>query len=393
MKDNTAKLLGLEEVIIKNIWEDEKYRHIEIELPRREHKCLCCGSKTERIHDYRMQKVKDISAFGKEVFLHLRKRRYVCEKCGKRFYEKNSFLPRYYRMTKRKIVRIINDFQRITSASEIAKRNDVSAPTAFRCFNVVNYKCKVLPEVLSIDEFKGNAGGEKFQTILTDAGKQSILDILPNRKNADLVKYFFRFPREERLKVKYVVMDMSSLFRGVAKVCFPNATLVADRYHVIRQAIWAMENVRKAEQKKLSSKWRKFCKHSRKLMFKSRSALTPEEDEKLRIILGLSARLERAYNLKNDFLEFMHSRDSSVGRERLSEWLYYAEKPDLPKFEACTKAMHHWSEYILNAFDCTYTNGFTEGCNNKTKVLKRACYGVRNFARFRNRILHCASRT
>ncbi len=127
-------------------------------------------------------------------------------------------------------------------------------------------------------------------------------------------------------------------------------------------------------------------------MFKSRSALTPEEDEKLRIILGLSARLERAYNLKNDFLEFMHSRDSSVGRERLSEWLYYAEKPDMPEFEACTKAMHHWSEYILNAFDCTYTNGFTEGCNNKTKVLKRACYGVRNFARFRNRILHCTAR-
>ncbi|MCD8191711.1 MAG: transposase, partial [Oscillospiraceae bacterium] len=45
---------------------------------------------------------------------------------------------------------------------------------------------------------------------------------------------------------------------------------------------------------------------------------------------------------------------------------------------------------ILNAFDCTYTNGFTEGCNNKTKVLKRACYGVQNFSRFRNRILHCA---
>ena len=34
---------------------------------------------------------------------------------------------------------------------------------------------------------------------------------------------------------------------------------------------------------------------------------------------------------------------------------------------------------------------YTEGCNNKTKVLKRVCFGVRNFNRFRNRILHCAS--
>ena len=39
-------------------------------------------------------------------------------------------------------------------------------------------------------------------------------------------------------------------------------------------------------------------------------------------------------------------------------------------------------------FDYPYTNGFTEGCNNKIKVLKRNTYGYRNFERFRKRILH-----
>lgn len=57
----------------------------------------------------------------------------------------------------------------------------------------------------------------------------------------------------------------------------------------------------------------------------------------------------------------------------------------------CIKALHNWSEYILNAFDVPYSNGFTEGCNNKTKVLKRVCFGVSCFSTFRNRILHCAS--
>lgn len=391
MKDTTSKVLGLEEIIVKKVWEDKKYRHIEIELPRREHKCPCCGSKTERIHDYRMQKVKDISAFGKEVFLHLRKRRYVCEKCGKRFYEKNSFLPRYYRMTKRKIVRIINDFQRITSASEIAKENDVSATTAFRYFDLVQYSCKKLPEVLSIDEFKGNAGGEKYQTILTDTKNKKVTDILPNRKKAALIRYFRQF--ENRNDVKYVVMDMNSQFRGAVEICFPKAKIVIDRYHVTRQAIWAMENVRKAEQKKLSQAWRKYCKHSRRLLFKPGDKLTNEEKEKVRIILGLSTRLEIAYDLKNSFLAFMHSPDSETGKKALADWLYYAENSGLPEFKACITAMHNWSEYILNAFDCPYSNGFTEGCNNKIKVLKRVCFGVRNFNRFRNRILHCAART
>ncbi|HBR30710.1 MAG TPA: hypothetical protein DD733_01370 [Clostridiales bacterium] len=46
---------------------------------------------------------------------------------------------------------------------------------------------------------------------------------------------------------------------------------------------------------------------------------------------------------------------------------------------------------ILNSFAYPYTNGFTEGCNNKIKVLKRTAYGYRNFKRFKNRILHIFS--
>lgn len=82
----------------------------------------------------------------------------------------------------------------------------------------------------------------------------------------------------------------------------PNAKIVIDRYHVVRQAIWALENVRKAEQKALSSAWRKFYMHSKRLLCKSKEKLKDEERKQLRIILGLSARLEIAYDLKNDFL-------------------------------------------------------------------------------------------
>ena len=49
------------------------------------------------------------------------------------------------------------------------------------------------------------------------------------------------------------------------------------------------------------------------------------------------------------------------------------------------------SKFILNSFSSPYTNGFTEGCNNKIKVLKRNAYGYKNFKRFRNRILHIFS--
>lgn len=388
-EDNTAKLLGLEDVIVKKVWDEGQEKHIEIELPRRLHACPSCGAETDQIHDYRMQRIRDISSFGKNVYLHLRKRRYVCSSCGKRFYEKNSFLPRYHRMTSRKNARIIEDFRDTVSASYIARKHNISVSTALRYFSLVDYSCKKLPEVLSIDEFKGNADGEKYQTILTDAKNRKIMDILPNRKKSDLIRYFRQF--ENRKEVKYFIMDMSPHFREVAEICFPKATIVIDRYHVTRQVIWALERVRKEVQKHLSGDWRRFCKHSKTLLNKPPQKLTDEEREKLRIILGLSTQLEQAYYLKNDFLFFMHSANSEVAKELLDGWIIRAESAHLPEFYECTRAIHNWSKYILNAFDVQYTNGYTEGCNNKTKVLKRVSYGVRNFARFRNRILHCAA--
>ena len=391
MEDNITKLLGLKDVIVKNVEDKENCIYISIELLRKEHKCPRCGALTRRVHDYRIQTVKDLDAFEKKCCLLLRKRRYMCPECGKRFYEKNSFLPRYSHMTQRLVLEIIKEFQNIRTATDIAGDHNVSVTTALRCFNLINFGRPRLPQVLSIDEFKGNAGGEKFQTIITDGDRHKVLDILNNRKQSDLIKYFMSFPRKERLKVKYVIMDMSSLFYGVVQICFPKAIIVADRYHVTRQAIWAFENVRKTEQKRLSAAWRKFCKRSRTLLNKNPNSLLESEKEKVSIILSLSQRLEYAYYLKNEFLLLMHSADSTEGRKRLSKWVYTAEIAELPEFKSCTKALHNWSEEILNSFDCHYSNGFTEGCNNKTKVLKRICYGVRNFARFRNRILFCAS--
>ena len=344
-EDNNAKLLGLEDVLVRKIWGNEEEQHVEVELPRRKHNCPCCGAETEQIHDYRMQRIKDISSFGKNVYLHLRKRRYVCGSCGKRFYEKNDFLPRYHRMTSRKNARIIEDFRDTVSASYIARKHNISVSTALRYFNLVVYSCKKLPEVLSIDEFKGNAGGEKYQTILTDANNRKIMDILHNRKESELIRYFRQF--ENRKEVKYFVMDMNPHFRNVAETCFPKATIVIDRYHVTRQVIWALERVRKEVQKHLSAEWRRFCKHSKALLNKPPHKLKDEEREKLRIILGLSSRLEQAYCLKNDFLFLMHSPNSKVAKELLIRWIVRAENAHLPEFYECTRAIHNWSKYIL----------------------------------------------
>ena len=384
-KDYTAKLLNLEDAIITNVENICDEVHVYLELPRMKHRCPACGGLTDRVHDYRMQIIKDVP-LGRTTLLHLRKRRYRCD-CGKRFFEKNTFLPRYYRSTSRLVAKIITAFRETVSAAKIGAQFHVSGATAMRYFKYVSFKQTKLPEVLSIDEFKGNSGGQKYNSIVVDAEKRKVIDILPNRFENDLIHYFSQF--SSKTEVKYFVCDMNPHFREVAKACFPKAAVVADRYHVIRQVFWAMERVRKNEQNKLSERLRKYFKKSRYLLMKPMEKLSEEETDKLALMFEIAPRLADAYRLKNEFLKVIRSDSSKTGKPKLVDWLTAVEVMDLPEFDDCIKAYHNWFQEILNSMDVPWSNGFIEGCNNKTKVLKRVCFGMRNFSNFRKRILSC----
>ena len=384
-KDYTAKLLNLEDAIITNVENICDEVHVYLELPRMKHRCPACGGLTDRVHDYRMQIIKDVP-LGRTTLLHLRKRRYRCD-CGKRFFEKNTFLPRYYRSTSRLVAKIITAFRETVSAAKIGAQFHVSGATAMRYFKCVSFKPTRLPEVLSIDEFKGNSGGQKYNSIVVDAEKRKVIDILPNRFENDLIHYFSQF--SSKTEVKYFVCDMNPHFREVAKACFPKAAVVADRYHVIRQVFGAMERVRKNEQNKLSERFRKYFKKSRYLLMKPMEKLSEEETDKLALMFEIAPRLADAYRLKNEFLKVIRSDSSKTGKPKLVDWLTAVEVMDLPEFDDCIKAYHNWFQEILNSMDVPWSNGFIEGCNNKTKVLKRVCFGMRNFSNFRKRILFC----
>ena len=97
----TKAFLNLEGVFIKKVVQADSFIKIFIQSQPVEQTCPCCGAKTKRIHDYRLQEVQDIPLLGKQVILLLRKRRYLCPYCRKRFTEPYSFLPSYHRRTRR----------------------------------------------------------------------------------------------------------------------------------------------------------------------------------------------------------------------------------------------------------------------------------------------------
>ena len=387
----TQDILGLQDVKVTKIESNEKELTIYAELERKEHNCISCGTATDTIHDYRKQTIKDIPAFGKLVSIVLRKRRYRCPCCGKRFFEKNSFLPKYHRMTNRLSAFVVNKLTDERSFTSVSKEVNLSVTTIVRIFDKVSYPKAKLPSVLSIDEFKGNTWGEKYQCIITDPVNKRVLDILPERYDSYLSSYFKQFPKTERDKVEYFVSDMWKTYSKVSDTWFVNATQIVDKYHWIRQAIWAFERIRKEEQKKLDPKLRKYFKRSRSLLIKRYDGLKDEEKQQVNVMLYYSVNISRAHWYKEAFLKILDSESPEKAKSALIEWIKNAENCGLVPFEKCAVTMQNWYLGIINSLSSPITNGFTEGCNNKIKVLKRNAYGYKNFKRFRNRILHIFS--
>ena len=104
-------------------------------------------------------------------------------------------------------------------------------------------------------------------------------------------------------------------------------------------------------------------------------------------MLRFSDKLMQAYALKEAFYDFMGAPDRAKASKCLEYWLDACDRLRIPEFRSCRKMLVNWKPYILNAFDIHLSNGFTEGCNNAIKVLKRVAFGFRNFNNFRARIL------
>lgn len=392
MQNNSiSKLLGIKGVMVKNVSESDISVKVYITTKVSTNTCPTCNNSTSRVHDYRNQTIKDIPFMGKKLILILKKRRYTCT-CGKRFYEKYDFLPKYRRMSNRLYAYICSEMRKSIPMSYIARDLGISISTVARIFDYVQYtQPYALPAVLSIDEFRGNAETGKYQCILVDAKKKRVIDILEDRRKQVLTSYFASFSKYERSKVKFFVCDMWRQYVDIARTFLPNAKIIIDKYHFIRQVTWAIENVRKRVQKSMPDNLRRYFKRSRTLILKRFHNLSNQQREYLESMLLYNDDLRTAYWLKEEFYKICHMQKYSEQREAFASWIKYAESLQIKEFKACIGAFRTWYKQILNAFKYGYTNGPIEGFNNKIKVLKRVSYGVRNFERFRNRILHICS--
>ncbi|KPL58614.1 ISL3 family transposase [Rossellomorea vietnamensis] len=391
--NSTIMLPGFEDVNIIKMEEVDERLCLHIELPLMSHNCPECPASTMKVHDYRIQKIKHLKLFERHTLLFYRKRRYVCP-CGKRFAENNPFVERYQRLSVE-----FNQALKIRSIKgktfkETAEVYGTSASTVVRRFDqlaevTVNEEAKELPKVIAIDEYKGDTKEGKYQLIIANGITREPIDILPNRYK-DTIKHYLR---KYGSQVEVVVMDMSHSFKAAVQQALGKPVIVADRFHFVRYIYWALDGVRRRIQSSWHDYDRKKCKKMRHVFYKRSDKLNESDQWYLQRYLEMSHELKQAYELKERFCQWFDKAkvngEENILKTKNALYDFYEaiDEAGIPEFQRSAQTLKNWQNEILNSFRYNYSNGFLEGINNLTKVMKRNAFGFRSFLRFRAKIL------
>lgn len=88
--------------------------------------------------------------------------------------------------------------------------------------------------------------------------------------------------------------------------------------------------------------------------------------------------LRIAYTLREELTTiFDADRSKADGLQRIRFWRQRVERSGVTCFDRFLRLLDTWQTLIANFFTHHQVSGFVEGLNNKLKVLKRRCYGLR----------------
>jgi len=378
------KILFVEEGQLQIVLKGRVLRPERLSCPR-------CLSPHVRIKATRRRRLRHALWGGKLVFLQLEVPKFFCPRCRRYFMlPVPGTLPRR-RSTEQFRQEIFHLHHGGLTQKRLSGTHGIGTATVERWYqDFVAYRVKELegrscPIVLGIDEhfFTRKEG---FATTLVDLRNHKVFDVVLGRDESTLGAYLERLPGRERVAV--VVMDLSETYRRLVQKYFPNAKIVADRFHVIR---WINHQFLKT--------WGEIDPEARRnrgllsLVRRHPWNLSDEQRRRLRAYLTIQCpALAPIYDFKNGLLELLLKKrqNQQEAKALIPQLLWYIEecrKSPLPRFQELARTLKRWLEPIARMWRFTKNNGITEGLHNKMEMLSRRAFGFRNFKNYRLRVI------
>lgn len=221
--------------------------------------------------------------------------------------------------------------------------------------------------------------------VLTNIERRTIYDIKPNRNKETVIQRLSEI--SDRTYIEYVTMDMWKPYKDAVNTILPHAKVVVDKFHVVRMANQALDNVRKSLKAHMSQKERRTLMRERFILLKRKHDLNERESFLLDTWLGNLPALKEAYELKEEFYWIWDTPDPDEGHLRYSQWRHRCMSSNSKDaYKDLVRAVDNWHVEIFNYFDKRLTNAYTESINSIIRQVERMGRGY-SFDALRAKIL------
>ena len=351
--------------------------------------CPHCLKQTTQLNQYLTRQVRDLDMSGRQVWLHIRIRQFVCQDCNRYFSQSIPFAQDAKSYTNRQAKWIVECCAR-QPFTEVGALLDMCPKTVERLYyNQVQTHLNLPARYaqvrrLGIDEIAHRKGKANYACVLTDLDRGIALDILPSRSKEVLMAHFKRLGPLFCGQIESVSFDMWPAYHKVSLDCFPQAVRVVDRFHVVKALNAVLDRLRRKLRQDYP--WKQAFVNIKWLLFKAQP--TPTEQLELGRAFKQSKLLKAVVDLRNSFHHhFETSADAPTLLANLKLWLVEATTLGYGGFSPFLTTLTNWLEPIANYAHQQLTNAVTEGLNNVIRYVKRISYGLPNFAHLRLRVL------
>lgn len=353
--------------------------------------CPKCANRSWTIYDHVWVRIKDAPIRNRHIFLKIKKRRFLCKNCKKPFTEPVAGIKKGFRTTERFRRHIMWCSDNFSNLSQVQRQLDISSSLNHKAYyEQLSLQVKTIQNewasTVGIDEhaFRRNKkyGHREFATMFVEYSHKRVRELALGRSPGELFSNEKLLAIPGRENVKNVIIDLSKTYHRFAKDFFPNAKIVADRFHVMR----LFNNIVNIYRKNITGDLRK--NPIRKLLLKRSSDLDPHVRRAIDRWLNEHPEMREIYYFKEAMHRLYRIKGMNQARKALIKLTDQMALSNIPEIKTLRKTLHQWRNEILQFFENGLTNGRTEGFNRVAKLIQRNAYGFRNFENYRLRLIY-----
>ncbi len=383
-----SKLLKFKGFRAVNLWfEGKGVGDIVVAVKPHKNGCRCpqCGRRGKIVRIMQPRRWRDVRVCGRTVWLQHSPREIRCPTHGRRV-EESPWAEPGARATYRLeylLLRCCQAMPQNAAAQMLGMPTSTLSDILHRVIGRVRQRHSIRDlKKIGIDEIS-YAKGHKYATVVYDLDRSCVVWV-GRGKARQTIDQFFKdeLSPYQKAKIKWACCDMSETFIGAILQHCPNATLVLDRFHVVKALNDAVDEVRKEQWREACAEDRKALKGLRWLLYRHSSTRSRKDTMTLKALEKANQRIYRAWRLKDEFEQLWNYKAPWAAKRFLNTWTTAALRSRLEPLKKFVRTVRKHADGILAFVEIRLTNAAAEGINRIIKIVKNRASGFRGLDAF-----------